>query len=117
MNLRNLISSDASSVFLNTDDFAESVTRYIDGQPGVQEAVVAVVIHGDVDVELAQGRGRTASVTLQMAESQSVSETDAFMVDGKRFEVIKVGQPNEGMRVVYCHEYRGDRREARRNPR
>lgn len=117
MSLRNLINSDASSVFLNTDDFAESVTRYIDGHTGVQESVAAVVIHGDVEVELSQGRGRTASVTLQINESQSVSESDAFLIDSKRFEVIKVGQANEGMRVVYCHEYRGDRREARRNPR
>lgn len=106
MTLRSQILADVSTVFLNQEDFAESVTRYPGGQ-SPSASVVAIWEPEDyftntgpaVDHSIGQKiprRGR-----LFVSASQTATQSDTWEIAGELWQTEKLGTAADGLRIVY----------------
>lgn len=118
MTLSDLISSDASDVFLNATEFAESTTFYPGGDPSQATTVTAVVVQDDLEgtreapgdgVILERGHGTVIreSYKIECAASVDVDPTrrphDLFkLADGTVVMVKRVLGRDAGMQTVWC---------------
>lgn len=101
MSLKTQIAADLSSVFFNTDDFAEAaIYTPVSGDA----ASCNVLVDHDV---LIQADGYDASVatlgttiTAQVADVGTVNRGDAFLVDGTTYTVQRVDQFSDDGREV-----------------
>jgi hypothetical protein len=118
MTLKGLINDDVDTVFLNSDEFAETVTFYPGGASASHSHVLAVVIwdelegtresHGDgVTLERDQGTAVRQSVKLEMSVDVAVDDTrrpaDLFkLADGTMVAVKRIIGKDNGMQTVLC---------------
>lgn len=118
MTLKSIITSDASTVFLNADEFAEMVTFYVSGASTGHSHVLAVVIwdelegtresHGDgVTLNRDAGLAVRQSVKLELSISVPVDDThvpsDLFkLADGTMVAVKRILGKDIGMQTVLC---------------
>jgi hypothetical protein len=75
--------------------------------------VTGVFLETSVDLTMARGKGRQRTGEFTVAESQSVCEEDAFLIDQQRWEVSKIGSPNGGGKVIYMRRYEGETKAAK----
>lgn len=113
MSLNELIASDVDDVFLQVDDFAAVLKRFVGGDEG--NLVVITGIPGD-DMSATddqRGRGYTHSRTLDFADGTTLAENDAIKIGSLRYEVEAISDPVHGMRtarlVRYQPEVKGGR--------
>jgi hypothetical protein len=118
MTLATLITSDAADVFLDTDEFAETVTFYPGGESGSKSTLTAIVVwdemegtresHGDgVTLERDHGTAVRSSIKLEISASVGVDDTrrpaDLFkLADGTMVVVKRVLGKDGGMQTVLC---------------
>ena len=118
MTLASIITNDADDVFLNTDEFAETVTFYPGGDPSKSSSLTAIVVwddlegtresHGDgVTLERDQGTAVRQSVKVECAATVDVSDTrrpnDLFKLADSTMVVVKrILGKDGGMQTVLC---------------
>lgn len=100
MSLNQLAREHVSTVFMNTDHFAESCPRYINGDEG--DILLITGIPGDdmVATDDIRGRGYTHSRTFDIAESTVLNVKDAVKIGELRYEVVHVSDPVLGMKTA-----------------
>lgn len=99
------IEADVSSVFLNTDEFAESVTRHVAGIADAETDVSAtgVFIEDAADRQYETGDQIVRMATLQIAETVTVADRDAWTIRSQRWDICngEYGQRVDGgMRTI-----------------
>ena len=118
MTLKSIIAADASTVFLNTDEFADTVAFYPGGLSASHSHVPAVVVwddlegtresHGDgVTLNRDQGFAVRQSVKLELSVSVAVDDTrvppDLFkLADGTMVVVKRILGKDGGTQTVLC---------------
>ena len=118
MTLASDIISDASAVFLDTDEFAESISWYPKGVLGDLETITAIVTrdheegtreaHGDGVVNDEQEAGRTIRTSLVIEVLATVAITDPpedmrpdlFAIDGKTWALKRVLGRDDGLQTL-----------------
>jgi hypothetical protein len=113
MTLSSMISADVADVFLNTDDFADTVRRYRNGDLKDGADFVAVVTISGADTSEHVGRGTIVRASLVCAESIDIRATDKVRHNGIDYEVENVGDAEHGMRTVSMVRYSGEFRGAK----
>ena len=113
MTLRALISADISDVFLQTDEFAETVTRQISGLTGNTETQTGVVFFSDTSVDYGRGKGQLTDASIDLAEANEVSIDDSYLINCIRYQVIAINPTVHGTKKVDLRRYEGERAEAR----
>lgn len=85
------IVADVSTVFLNADEFAESVTRHVAGvaDAGTDVAATGIFIEDAADRSYETGDKITRTATLQIAETVSITDRDAWTIRSQRWETQK----------------------------
>lgn len=123
--LREQMESDRADVFLNVDEFAETITHWKAGNSGDTEQIVAVV---DRDDELHSGTGPgdgrridthtslaiRGLVRIEMSIDVDVSEPRAngesasifVLADGTRVKVVRIAAEDDAMQTVDCLDLR-----------
>ncbi len=118
MTLASIIISDATSVFLNTSEFAEVATLYPSGSSVGKSNVTVVRVDDDLEgtreshgdgVTLQRGSGKAVreSIKLEMLGTVDVDDTrnpaDLFkMADGTMLAVKRILGRDGGMMTVLC---------------
>lgn len=113
MTLSSLISSDVASVFLNTDEFAETVTRYIGGDPGYTQSLTSVVTLDQPEFETSRGRGFEIRGTALFDDAATLNQADALLIRGERYEVRTVKPAAFGVIEVTVVRYVPDAKGVR----
>ena len=98
-----MISSDVSSVFFNTDDFAEIVLRYVGGDDSnVATIPAAVVFWNEPQLREESGRDVMQTGVVTMPTTQTITTADALSIGGVRCEIERIETVGtHGMRSVY----------------
>lgn len=118
MTLRDEMAADVNSVFLNTDEHARTITRYIKGASGNSEEIVAVVDAIDLDgTGAVEGDGRSihnrqgtrvrnnvklelpASITINYPDGMGANQ-DQFVIDGRVYHAKRQLSSDEWMQTV-----------------
>lgn len=108
MSLADQILADVDDVFLQTDDFAQTVLRYIGGDSGNVRQITAMVTLDPVAIDDGRGRGYLHSATMLLNADTPITEGDSVKVGELRYEVKKPGDPQYGMRTVMITRYQAD---------
>jgi hypothetical protein len=118
MSLKETIAADAATVFLNGDEFAETVTLYKSGDYLQSVAVSAIVVWDELEgtreafgdgvmVEHDSGSAIRQSLKLELAVGVDVDDTrrpaDLFKLeDGTMVVVKRILGKDGGMQTVLC---------------
>ena len=94
-----------STVFMNTDHFAESCKRYILGDPGNIKVITGIPGDDRSATEDMVGRGYTHVRTFDFAETATLEEKDSVIVGELRYEVVHITDPDLGMRTATLGRY------------
>ena len=97
MSLKDLIESDVQDVFLDTDEFAETVTRYSSGT-GAGVSVTAIVTLDDGEVDTSSGTTHVHNGYCDVPEATIVNVKDSFTIRGNATQVTKVREADSGMK-------------------
>lgn len=129
MTLKQQIADDAEDVFLDTDEFAEEIVRYIDGEANNQETLTAIVFWDDeagTNEEAGEGRHiadrsgfpllRTVKLEmLTSIASQLRPERDAFVLQGGQLVVFaRILARDDALTTVLCFRQEGPSRKLAR---
>lgn len=118
MTLSSLITSDVSGVFLNTDDFAETVTHWPLGVSANAASVTAVFIEGqggseDPRRDLSRGEEVVHRARLYVPSGTSTDERDIWVVNSVQWQTLAVGPTEGGMTTVQLQRNDRERRTGR----
>lgn len=113
MSLADQILTDVDDVFLDLDDFAQTVLRYIGGDVGNTKTFTAVVTLDPAAVDDDRGRGYVHRATMVMNADIAIVEGDAIKVGELRYEVVTKGDPQYGMRTVSLIRYKAETKGAK----
>lgn len=113
MTLSSGIAADISDVFMQVDDFAETVVRQVSGNPASTESQTAVVLFDDSMIDRNRGKGQLTDGSLEIAESATVTKDDSYLIEDVRYEVVLVHPAVHGMKKVDLRRYAAERSEAR----
>ena len=105
MSLANQILSDVDDVFLNLDDFAETIIRYIGGDVGNISSFTGIVTVEQTQVNDGRGRGFDHMASLVLSSDVTIAVGDAIKHGDERYEVKTVGDPEHGMRTCHLVRY------------
>ena len=101
MSLKDLIVSDVSDVFMQTEDgFAESVYRLVGGDDGNIKIIVGIPGDDMPAIDDGRGRGYTHTRSFDFVESIPLQEKDAIRIGSLRYEVEHVSDPVLGMKTA-----------------
>jgi len=112
MTLNSLIESHAETVFLNTDHFAQTVTREIEGQRDYTASQTAIV-SSDVRESRERGKAFVYDYEMSLASTDTVTSDDTYLVNSERCKVVRIGKAHDGMQTVYLARVESERTEAR----
>jgi hypothetical protein len=111
MSLRDLLRTDISEVFLDTEEFADTVRRYRDGDltNGVDFAGIVSVLGSDTSEHI--GRGTIFRASLMCSASADIRVKDRLRHNGFDYEIETVSDPEHGCKTAsmirYASEFRG----------
>lgn len=100
MTLASQISDDVADVFLNTDDFAETVSRYPLGVAASAESVTAVFAERDPSQDTTRGDDNMRTGALHVADSVDADPRDSWLIQSEVWETTSVSGSSGGMKVV-----------------
>ena len=98
--LKEQIASDVSSVFLNTDEHADSITRYPLGDTAAGEPVTGIFEEDDPKQLLQAGREIERMGTLHISEYQTADGRDRWKINDEIWDAESVGRIEDGMKTV-----------------
>lgn len=102
MSLHDLIEADTSGVFLNTNDFAESITHRPAGVSANDTARTVVFIE-DSRVKIEdhpKGKRYVRNATIRIASSVTVTKKDEWIVNSETWQTVADGRDIDGMKQV-----------------
>ena len=105
MSLNQLIDEHVTTVFLNTDHFAETMRRYICGDSDNVTNFVGIVTVDGTNINDARGRGFDHAATLVLSSDIQMNVGDAILHGEDRYEVKTVGAAEHGMRTCQLNRY------------
>lgn len=100
MTLASQILADVEDVFLSTDDFAETVSRYPLGVTASPESVVGVFAERDPNQETARGDDNNRTATLHVADSVDTDPRDTWLIGGEVWNTTSVSGASTGMKTI-----------------
>jgi hypothetical protein len=100
MTLASQIASDVSAVFLDLDDFAVQVRRYVNGNESEQQILTGVVTWFPTEPTEERGRGTRRRGEIILSSSATVTVHDAFRIGADLAQVEAVSQKQDGAVVV-----------------
>jgi len=96
-----LLESDRDNVFLNEDEFGESVTRYAQGDTSSGTTFTAIVHLDDEPAKDAdRGHGRTIRGTVEVPDTQALDRDDVLRIRSHPFKVEEVALPENGWKLA-----------------
>lgn len=113
MTLAALMVTDVSDVFMNTEDFASSVIRYIGGSESNTRSITAIVTLSQVQENDDRGRGYIHRAAMDLSEDVILTAADAIKYDGNRYEIEGIGAAEHGMRTVTLIRYQAEAKGAK----
>lgn len=117
MTLADLMASDVTGVFLNTSDFAESITHRPGGVPASDTTATVVFDqgtgNGDNRKDSSAGEARVSTATVYAAASLAVAAGDQFVRDSEVWAVTTVAPDESGMQRCMVQRVDEDRRNTR----
>lgn len=113
MTIRSLIDSQASSLLIDTDAFAETVTRRKGGKCTRSVNQTAVVFWESPEVERGRGKGTLYASSMELASANPVEEGDSYLINSIVYEVVTVGRAVHGLKNVTLRRMDSERTEAR----
>lgn len=114
MTLRDLIASDVDDVFLQLDDFAETVVRYAGGDRGRASMLTAVVTWQPTVKNETKGQGYVRRAELLLNDDVTITTTDAFSVAGLRMEVEAIDRKDHGSQTIMLVSYEQEAKGVRK---
>lgn len=102
MSLKTDIEGDVTSVFLDTEHFAESVTHWPLSVEGNAAAVDAIVFRDEPTRESEKGEQSQERISLFVDDSVTIDRTDVWFVDSVRYETTKVERAEGGGKYAYA---------------
>lgn len=100
MSLATQIEGDVEGVFLNTDDFAQTVVRYPLAVTGSPESVIAVFAEKDASQETTRGDENERTATLHVAASVDADPRDTWLINSEVWQVTAVKGGGDEMQVI-----------------
>lgn len=99
MSLRLLAESHVELIALDPDKWGDDVTRLREGVNGTT-TVTAVIAWETAEEQRDKGRGSKQRGSLHMASDATFSLSDRWLIGGRYYATISVGEPEYGMQVV-----------------
>ena len=113
MTLKDLMAADVSGVFLNTSDFAETITHRPGGVAASDTPVTVVFEQSEGDganrKDDSTGEARVSTATIWAATSLGVAATDQFVRNSEVWSVLTVSPNEEGMQRCMVQRVSEDR--------
>lgn len=100
MRLNDLIHSQASTVFLNTEHFAETVTHRPLGDDAFDAAVVANVVWEEPAENADGGQGQKLRGRLDVPSCLALDVRDQWLIEGRLYQTRLVGEAQGGLQAV-----------------
>lgn len=113
MGLKDLIAADVSRVILNTEDFAESITRWPEGTQALAESVTAIFLPEESNRDTSRGEETVIPAAVIVSESQEVHRDDVWVIDEQEYATLAIHDPLHGSRTIDVH--RIDRKHTTRH--
>lgn len=114
MSLNDMIASDVDDVFLDVDDFAETVIRYAGGAVDRRTEITAIVTWMPSDVSETRGKGYLRKCQMLVNDSVTITPADAFKIGDARCEVTSIDNAQDGSRMVYLQQYESEAKGIRK---
>ena len=106
MTLASQILTDVDEVFLQTDDFAKVILRYIGGDANNTEQITGIVVVQSVSIDDGRGRGYVQEAEMHLSSETTLNEGDGIRYESERYEVKTIGATEHGMRVASLVKYK-----------
>ena len=101
MSLKTLIEEHVTSVFLNTDHFAEQIVRYTGGIEAQASTITGIVTWKDDErSDSDRGRATVRRGEVMFSSGITVDMSDALKIGGVRCEIETVGPVQDGAFIV-----------------
>ena len=114
MALNDLIISDVTDVFFDSDEFAEQVSRYSGGDQGNIQTMTAVVTLFAPQKSETRGIGYVHRGDLMIADDTTLAARDAVKVRGLRYEVEAVSDSQHGTKTAKIVRYEPEAKGVRK---
>ncbi|MEQ8636907.1 hypothetical protein [Gimesia maris] len=102
MSLKDLIAADVSNVFLNTNEFAETVTHWPAGVEDDEEDRTVIFFESPPFVEKRdRGKYLVRKARLKIASSVTIRKSDVWFRNSARWETVLPEDPIHGFRNVH----------------
>ena len=105
MSLKDLMISDVADVFMQTDDFASSVSRLVGGDEGNIRLITGIVGEDTAAPDDQRGRGYSHFRMFDFAATATLTELDAIKIGDLRYGVESITDPVDGMRTAKLTRY------------
>lgn len=102
-----------STVFMNTDHFAETCQRLVSGDEGDIKTIVGIPGDDMAVEDDARGRGHTHRRAFEFSEASTLLPTDAIKISGTRYEIDSITDPLHGMRTANLVRYQPEQKGGR----
>lgn len=99
-----------STVFMNTDHFAETCQRLVGGDEGDVRSITGIPGDDMAIEDDSRGRGYTHRRTFDFAESSTLLPTDAIKISGIRYEIDSITDPVHGIRTANLVRYQPEQK-------
>jgi hypothetical protein len=98
--LNTLISEHMSSVFLNTDHFAETMTRYAGGVEAQSSTITGMVTWEKVAQDDTRGRATMVRGEVIVSADTEISISDALVINDAVYSIDGVSPAQDGAMLV-----------------
>lgn len=100
MTLKTLIENQVGSVFLDTDHFAETVTRLPRGGTENPKSVTAIFMEGEPDRDTSRGMEVVRKGELWVDDAVTVDVEDQWRINSELWQTLTVQGVAGGMRML-----------------
>jgi hypothetical protein len=100
MGFREMVEADLDTVFFNTNEFADTVTQWPQGDAGRAVEVTAIFIPEESRRELRRGEEIVRPAVLWVKASVEVHHKDQWEIGGETYQTLKFDPLEHGARRV-----------------
>lgn len=117
VSLLTLMTSDATSLVLNTSDVAQSITHRPLGVAADDTSVTAVFSEDEPMESEERGKSVVRKAMIVVGPSVSVSVKDRWVVSSETWEAVRIQQDGGGLQVVFVQRQEDELRSGRKTAR